>query len=110
MSRRDAIVSIHAPVRGEGATTEGNMKYKFTGEIKLEFGITLRRIARLDTGEVGGWVEGGSNLDTSGNAWVSGNAQVSGDARVYGNAWVSDDAQVSGNAWVSGNTWVFGDA
>ena len=60
------------------------MKFSFTGETKMFFGVTLKRIKRDDTGEVGGWIEKETNLSVSGNAWVSGNAQVYGDARVYG--------------------------
>ena len=75
-------------------------KYEFTGETKLHFGITLRRIRaaititfptgfQIKAGELGGWIEKESNLEHDGNAWVSGNA------RVYGNAWVYGDAEVS---------------
>jgi len=87
------------------------VKYEFTGETKTEDGITLRRIKRSDTGEVGGWIESERNLaQVSGNAWVSGNARVSGNAMVSGNAWVYGNARVSGNAWVSGNARVAGSA
>ena len=58
------------------------MKFKFTGETKVEYGITLKRIQREDTGEVGGWIEKETNLSVSGNAWVSGDAWVYGNARV----------------------------
>ena len=82
------------------------MNWEFTGETKIYFGITLKRIRaacdftlkcgiKIHKGELGGWLEKESNL--SGDAWVSGNA------RVYGNAWVSDNARVSGNARVEGN-------
>ena len=80
------------------------MKYEFTGETKVEFGVTFKRIRALvaiapigiGVGDVGGWVEKESNLSQSvGNAWVSGNARVSDNARVYG------------DAWVYGNTWVY---
>ena len=98
------------------------MKYEFTGETKIEFGVTLRRIRRIDTGEAGGWIESETNLDASLGAWVSdealvsGNAQVSDEARVFGKAQVSGEAMVSGEAQVSGNAevsdeaWVFGKA
>ena len=110
-----------------------NTKFEFTGETKVHFGVTLKRIRALvaigslvAAGELGGWIEKEENLWVSGNAWVygdarvygdaqvSGNAQVSGDARVYGdaqvygNARVSGDARVYGNAQVSGNAWVYG--
>ena len=93
-----------------------NKRWEFTGETKIYFGITLKRIRAavefklkcgivIAKGELGGWIEKESNL--SGDAWVSGNA------RVYGNAWVSGDADVFGNAEVKSskdycvyrNTW-----
>lgn len=103
-------------------------KYEFTGETKVELGVTFKRIRRISDGEIGGWIEKEGNLSHSGlawvsgnakvygDAWVSGNAQVFGDAQVSGKAWVYGDAQVSGNAkvsgdaQVSGNAWVSGDA
>ena len=100
-------------------------KWEFTGETKIHFGITLKRIRAvvefklkcgffIHKGELGGWIEKESNL--FGDAWVSGNARVfgdawvSGDARVFGNAWVSGDAEVFGDAWVSGDAEVSGNA
>ena len=87
-------------------------KWEFTGETKVHFGITLKRIRAfvefklkcgiIRKGELGGWIEKESNL--SGNAWVFGNAEVSG------NAWVYGKAIVFGNAKVSGNAEVYGDA
>lgn len=70
------------------------MKYEFTGETKVVYGVTLRRIRALVTiagvvtsGDVGGWIQLENNLSqVSGNAWVYGDAQVSGNAQVYGNA------------------------
>ena len=85
------------------------MNFEFTGESRIVFGITLKRIKALVSfgmvakGEVGGWIEKEDNL--TGDAWVSGGAHVfggahvSGDAQVFGNAWVSGDARVFGNAW-----------
>jgi carbonic anhydrase/acetyltransferase-like protein (isoleucine patch superfamily) len=87
------------------------MKYEFTGESKVEAGVTLKRIRALISfgdvlkGDVGGWIEAESNLSQ-----VYGNAWVSGDAKVSGNAWVHDDAQVSGYAQVSGDAKVSGNA
>ena len=78
-------------------------KYELTGEVKVKFGVTFKRIRALidfgnvKKGELGGFIEKEENLSHENNAWVSGNAWVYGDARVY------DDARVSGNAWVSGN-------
>ena len=86
-------------------------KYEFTGETKKFLGITMRRICAIKSfmgvkaGDIGGWIEKGSNLSHDGVAWVSGNAMVYGDAWVSGDAMVSGNARVSGNAWVSGGKW-----
>ena len=97
-------------------------KYEFTGEVKVKFGVTLKRIkALIDFGivkkdDLGGFIEKEENLSHENNAWVSGNAEVSGnarvygDARVYGNARVYGDARVYGNARVYGDAWVSGNA
>ena len=102
-----------------------NKIWEFTGETKIRFGTTLKRIRAavefklkcgivIVKGELGGWIEKESNL--SGSAWVSGDACVHGDAMVCGDAWVHgnamvcDDAEVSGNAKVSGDAKVCGDA
>ena len=43
-------------------------KYEFTGETKVVFGVTLKRIRALvklkfvERGTVGGWIEGENNL------------------------------------------------
>ncbi len=100
-----------------------NAKFEFTGETKVHFGVTLKRIRAIvaigtlvAVGDVGGWIEKEDNLSVYGNAWVYGDACVSGDACVYGdarvsgNAWVSGDARVYGNACVSGNARVYGNA
>lgn len=79
-------------------------KYELTGEVKVKFGVTFKRIRALidfgnvKKGELGGFIEKEENLSHENNAWVSGNAWVYGDARVYDDAWVYDDARVSGNA------------
>jgi len=65
------------------------MKFKFTGKVRVEFGVELKQIQRLDTEEVGGWIEKESNLSVSGNAWVFRNAWVSGNAEVSGDTRVS---------------------
>ena len=87
-------------------------KWEFTGETKVHFGITLKRIRAtvefkikcgiiIRKGELGGWIEKESNL--SGNAWVSGNAEVYGNAKVCGDAKVksSKDYCVYKNTWSS---------
>ena len=67
-------------------------KYELTGECKVYFGVTLRRIKSLidfsdvKKGELGGFIEKEENLSHENNAWVYGNAEVSGDARVSGDA------------------------
>ena len=115
-------------------------KYELTGEVKVKFGVTFKRIRALidfgnvKKGELGGFIEKEENLshennawvygnakvygdarvsgnaEVSGDAWVYGNAKVYGDAKVYGNAEVSGNARVSGDAWVYGNAKVYGDA
>ena len=91
-------------------------KYELTGECKVYFGVTLRRIKSLidfsdvKKGELGGFIEKEENLSHGGDARVYGNAMVYGDARVYGNAMVSGDAWVSGNAMVYGDARVYGNA
>ena len=91
-------------------------KYELTGECKVYFGVTLRRIKSLidfsdvKKGELGGFIEKEENLSHGGDARVYGNARVSGNARVYGDAWVSSNARVSGNARVYDDARVSGDA
>jgi len=72
--------------------------------------VALRDSSFAKAGELGGYIEGETNLSHEGDCWVSGNARVYGDARVYGNAWVGGDARVYGNAEVSGDAQVYGDA
>lgn len=84
-------------------------KYEFTGEVKVKFGVTLKRIraiidfGNVKKGEIGGFIEKEENLSHENSAWIYGSARVSGDAEVSGDAKVSGDAWVSGNAWVSGS-------
>ena len=54
-------------------------KYEFTGETKVVFGVTFKRIRAvrafglIAAGALGGWIESESNLaQVSGNAWVYG--------------------------------------
>lgn len=85
-------------------------KYEFTGEVKVKFGVTFKRIRALidfgnvKKGELGGFIEKEENLSYAGDAWVSDDAEVCDDA------WVSDDARVYGNARVCGNAEVCGNA
>ena len=67
-------------------------KYELTGEVKVKFGVTFKRIRALidfgnvKKGELGGFIEKEENLSHENNAWV------------YDDAWVSGNAEVSGNA------------
>ena len=85
-------------------------KYEFTGETKVELGITFNRIKALrnfgsvTAGEIGGWVESEKNLSHAGSCWVYDDAQISGNARISGNA------HIWGNARISGNARIWGDA
>lgn len=69
-------------------------KYEFVDEVKVAFGITLRRIRALisfgdvKAGDLGGFIEKENNLSQRGNAWVYDDAQVYNDAQVCGDAWV----------------------
>ena len=55
-------------------------KYELTGEVKVKFGVTFKRIRALidfgnvKKGELGGFIEKEENLSHENNAWVSGNA------------------------------------
>ena len=91
-------------------------KYELTGEVKVKFGVTFKRIRALidfgnvKKGELGGFIEKEENLSHENNAWVYGDARVSGNAEVYGDAWVYGNAKVYGDAWVYGNARVSGNA
>ena len=84
-------------------------KYELTDETIVKYGSTLHRIKALKdfgnvkTGELGGYIESGSNLSQEGNCWVYSDALVFGNAEVYGNAWVFGNAEVFDNAEVYGN-------
>ena len=77
------------------------MKYEFTGETKIFFGVALKRIRatvaiekyNIAAGELGGWIEGEKNLDQSGDAWVSDCAQV------YGDAWEKSPLYIQGTKY-----------
>lgn len=68
------------------------MKYEFTGETKIFFGVAMKRIRatvaiekhNIAAGELGGWIEGEKNLDQSGNA------------RVFGDAWEKSPLYIQG--------------
>ena len=91
-------------------------KYELTDETIVKYGSTLHRIKALKdfgnvkTGELGGYIESGSNLSQEGNCWVYSDALVFGNAEVYGNAWVFGNAEVYGTAEVYGKAKVYGNA
>lgn len=57
-------------------------KYEFTGEVKVKFGVTLKRIrtiidfGNVKKGELGGFIEKEENLSHENNARVYGNTRV----------------------------------
>lgn len=111
----------------ENDTTEINGKTLYRIQALRSFGF-------VESGELGGYIEGEKNLSHDGDAWVAddacvyGNARVSEDAGVYGyscvfgnakiygdasvcmSAWVYDNARVYGNSWVDASAKVYGNA
>ena len=88
-------------------------KYELLQDDKIEVsGHILYRIKALKdffgakAGDLGGYIEGESNLSHEGTCWVYDNACVYGNARVCGNACVCGDARVCDNACVYGNARV----
>ncbi|WP_175869527.1 hypothetical protein [Bartonella gabonensis] len=91
-------------------------KYEFTGET-IEVGFkTLYRIRALrdfgdvKKGDLGGFIQGESNLSHDSNCWVGGKAKVYSNARVYDNAVVSGYAHVNNVACIYENARVYGKA
>ena len=93
-------------------------KYEFTGEEKIEFGITFKRIrAKIDierfgvsVGDNGGWIVSEQNLEDDCDAWISGEARISGQAQISGDAWIFGQARISGQAHISGQAQISGEA
>lgn len=91
-------------------------KYILTDEIREFNGKILHRIqavrdfGKIQTGDLGGWIEKEWNLSHEGDCWIGNDAQVYDDARVGANALVEGDANVFGNAKIYGNAWVYDDA
>lgn len=91
-------------------TSKDNAKYEFvaTDFIRVrpkgyKLTVTLHRIRALQdipgivkAGELGGYIQGQHNLETTGRCWVAGQAKVGYCASVSGHAFVSEDAQVFG--------------
>ena len=65
------------------AATAANTKFEFTGETRVEFGVTFHRIRALrdiarwfvKAGDLGGWLAKDTGLSVEGDAWVAGNAR-----------------------------------
>ena len=102
-------------------TTE--KKYELTDETIEVNGHTLHRIRavreitdpaypdwKIETGDLGGFIESDGNLSHDGAAWVLDDGKIYGNAKVYENAFVYDNAEVYGNANVYGNAWVHDNA
>jgi len=61
---------VYRPSHAHPGTEEAmeNTKYEFTGETKLEFGATLKRVRAIASfgiiakGELGGWIESEASL------------------------------------------------
>ena len=76
-------------------------KYEMLYDDKIEMGgHTLYRIRALKdffgakAGDLGGYIEGESNLSHEGTCWVYDNARVCGDACVYDNAKINKISDV----------------
>jgi hypothetical protein len=95
-------------------------KYELTATSKVVSGHTVYQIIAIlsfsdvSVGDLGGWVESGSNLSQSGDCWLYDNAVayessvVDSDARVSENTRIYGTASITGSAAVYGNAWVFG--
>lgn len=83
-------------------------KYEFTGETIEYRGRELKRIARVEDGMIGGYIENEDNLSHDGGCFVYDNATVYGDAKVFGDAEVYSHATVCGNARVYGDAEIYG--
>ena len=88
-----------------------NNKYDFTDDSIVICGhrlhriVAKRKIGYVEAGQLGGYIELPSNLDSEGDCWVG------QEAKVYGYlATVQDDALVFGNAVVHGATKVMDQA
>ena len=88
-------------------------KYELLQDDKIEVsGHILYRIKALKdfgdvkAGDLGGYIEGESNLSQEGTCWVYDNAHVFGGAYVCGDACVCDNARVCGDAHVYNNARV----
>lgn len=98
--------------------TSNKKKYEFTGERRVVYNKTLRRIRALidipafkvKKGDLGGWIESEKNLSHLGKCWVFDNATVRDSALVSGNARVYDDSTIYCNATIKGDTVILGNA
>ena len=93
------------------------MKYELTDESIVVYGRTLHRVKALKDigtsvkkGDLGGFIEGESNLSQEGDCWVYGNAKIFDYARVWDSAIVFGSAEVCGRAEIYGAAKVWGNA
>ena len=91
-------------------------KYILTDEIRKSNGKILHRIqavrdfGKIQTGDLGGWIEKEGNLSHEGNCWIDNNAQVYDDAHVFSNAQIYGNAKIYGNAHIYGNVQIYDNA
>ena len=108
----------------KNGTSKGNIKYyiSYRPEHKLEYvdpcgrTVVLHRLVAkndiligdlktgklIESGTIGGYVEGGKNLSQFGCCWVDKTCIVCGDAHIKGNVEVSKNSVVYGQAVLSG--------
>ena len=70
--------------------------------------LALKDFGDIRAGELGGWVEQGSNLSQEGNCWIGPSVVLTGDTRVTGNAALTGhvlatDSELSGDVSVHGD-------
>ncbi len=84
-------------------------KYELTENTKTLYGHLLHQVKKVDTGDLGGWIENEENLSQDGNCWIySPNAVIYGEAKVLGNTRIFGKAHISGKTLISGNSEVRG--
>lgn len=82
------------------------LKYIMTDETKAVGPRTLHRIQAVKdfgdvkAGDLGGWIEKGTNLSHLGTCWVYDDADVYDDAVVFGNATIHDNSAICDHASV----------
>ena len=101
---KDKFCLVEDPVGGGGGLKRVRALRHIT---MLENG---QEVLVAQRGDLGGWVEDGTNLSVEGSAWVGGDARVFGGARVEGDALVTGSAEVSGGAVIRDEAQVSGRA